>query len=59
MSSLTVLMNARVLHSTFDMDSLFSAKYMCILMLMTIYECKFLYKDILSLVSLLLKLYMY
>ena len=41
-SSMTLLMNVRVLNITYDKGLLILKKYICILMLMTIYEYKIL-----------------
>ena len=51
-SSTTLLMNARVLHYTTMRLLIVIQNYICILMTMTIYECSFLYIDMLSLVLL-------
>ena len=55
-SSRTSLIDARYLHSTYDRGSLlFKSIFVC---MMTIYECKFFYVHILTLVFLPLKLYL-
>ena len=39
-SSMTLLMNARVLHYTYDKEFIIIQKYICIVMLMPMCECK-------------------
>ena len=58
-SLMTLLMNAKVLHYTYDMGSILLKKYICTLILMTIYDYKSFYIYILSLVFLPFKLNVY
>ena len=58
-SSTSLLMKAKVLRYTYHRVPCYSKVYICILMLMTIYECKYFYVHILSFSFLSLKLYEY